>query len=103
MTLVVLAGVLILAIVAGLVALGVRAWRGRDQQGDDGDIDLIPYLLLALAVGVAGFTLVYFVNVQFITAHALVPNALYFGVLGAIAGMRDRARRPRDVGASPPR
>ena len=36
---------------------------------------------------VAGFTIVYFVNVQFITAHELIPNILYFGVMGAIAGM----------------
>jgi O-antigen ligase len=39
---------------------------------------------------VAGFTLVYLVNIQFVTAHMLGPNAMYFGVLGAIAGMRHR-------------
>ena len=38
---------------------------------------------------VAGITLVYLVNVQFITAHELTPNLLYFGVMGAIAGMRE--------------
>jgi O-antigen ligase len=37
---------------------------------------------------VAGFSLVYFVNAQFITAHELIPNLLYFLILGAIAGMR---------------
>jgi O-antigen ligase len=37
---------------------------------------------------VAGFTLVYLINVQFIVAHELVSNLLYFGVMGAIAGMR---------------
>jgi O-antigen ligase len=37
---------------------------------------------------VAAFTLVYFVNVQFITAHALVPNVIYFGIMGTLAGMR---------------
>lgn len=80
MTLVVLAGVLVLAIVAGLVALGVRARRGRDQQGDDGDIDLIPYLLLALAVGVAGFTL------AALARASLTPDRLAGRPTGEIAG-----------------
>jgi O-antigen ligase len=44
---------------------------------------------------VAGFTVVYFVNVQFITAHELIPNVLYFGILGAIAGMRGWEAPPR--------
>jgi O-antigen ligase len=44
---------------------------------------------------VAGFTLVYFVNVQFITAHELTPNLLYFGTLGAVAGMRGIGGRAR--------
>ena len=35
---------------------------------------------------VAGFAIVYVVNTQFVTAHQLVPNALYFGTMGAIAG-----------------
>jgi O-antigen ligase len=39
---------------------------------------------------VPGLTLVYLVNIQFVTAHALGPNAMYFGVLGAIAGLRHR-------------
>jgi O-antigen ligase len=37
---------------------------------------------------VAGYTLVYLVNLQFITAHKLTSNLLFFGVMGAIAGMR---------------
>jgi O-antigen ligase len=37
---------------------------------------------------VTGYTLVYHINVQFITAHWLSSNILYFGVMGAIAGMR---------------
>jgi O-antigen ligase len=47
---------------------------------------------------VAGFTLVYHTNIQFITAHWLSSNLLYFGVMGAIAGMRgSRDDRPRAV------
>jgi O-antigen ligase len=38
---------------------------------------------------VAGYTIVYLVNVQFITAHELGANLLYFCVMGAIAGMRE--------------
>jgi hypothetical protein len=53
---VVLPGLLFLVVVGGLIALGVRAWRNRGEQEDDGGLDLIPYLLLALAVGVAGFS-----------------------------------------------
>jgi hypothetical protein len=49
--------VLFLVIVGGLIALGVQAWRSRGEQEDQGGLDLIPYLLLALAVGVAGFSL----------------------------------------------
>ncbi len=51
-----LAVVVFIGIVAGLVVLAIKLWKGRDAQDDDG-LDLIPYLLLALAVGVAGFSL----------------------------------------------
>jgi len=80
MTIVALGGVLVLAIVAGLVALGVKAWRGRDQQGDDGGIDLIPYLLLALAVGAAGFSL------ASLARASLTADRLAGRPTGAIAG-----------------
>jgi O-antigen ligase len=43
---------------------------------------------------VAGFTLVYHTNIQFITAHWLSSNLLYFGVMGAIAGMREPRGKP---------
>ncbi len=47
---------------------------------------------------VAGFTIVYLVNVQFITAHELTPNLMYFGIMGAIAGMRlPGTRAPRSA------
>jgi O-antigen ligase len=48
----------------------------------------------------ATFALVYFVNIQFVTAHVLGPNVLYFSILGAIAGMRIGNGRLREV---PPR
>jgi hypothetical protein len=48
---------------------------------------------------VAGFTIVYLVNVQFIVAHELVPNLLFFSVMGAIAGMRGFAGAPSKSGA----
>ena len=48
----------------------------------------------------ATFALVYFVNIQFVTAHVLGPNAMYFATLGAIAGMRIGNGRPREA---PPR
>lgn len=35
---------------------------------------------------VDAFSIIYFVNVQFVTAHELNTNVMYFGVLGAISG-----------------
>jgi len=52
-----ISGVLLLVVVGGLIAIGVKAWRSRGEQEDHGGLDLIPYLLLALAMGVAGFSL----------------------------------------------
>ncbi len=46
-----------LVVVGGLAALGIMLWRGRKPEHDADGIDLIPYLVLALAVGVAGFSL----------------------------------------------
>lgn len=37
---------------------------------------------------VAGFTIIYLTNIQFVTAHELTPNLLFFGLLGAVAGLR---------------
>lgn len=48
--------VVFLAVVGGLIALGIKTWRSRGEQEEHGGLDLIPYLLLALAVGVAGFS-----------------------------------------------
>lgn len=58
---VLLAVVIFVAVVVGLVVLAVKLWKGRDAQDEDG-LDLIPYLLLALAVGVAGFSLASLAN-----------------------------------------
>jgi O-antigen ligase len=44
-------------------------------------------------IWIAGFTLVYFTNIQFITAHELSSNLLYFCVLGSIAGMGDSRQK----------
>jgi hypothetical protein len=52
-----LVGVLFLLVIVGLVVIGVRAWSKRAQADDQNGVDIIPYLLLALAVGTAGFTL----------------------------------------------
>ncbi|MFZ0625627.1 MAG: DUF5671 domain-containing protein [Acidimicrobiia bacterium] len=46
-----------LLIIGGLVIVGIAWWRRHDEKGDESGLDLIPYLLLALAVGVAGFSL----------------------------------------------
>jgi hypothetical protein len=52
----VLSVVLLLLVVGGLIALGAKLLRNRGGQEESGGLDLIPYLLLALAVGVAGFS-----------------------------------------------
>jgi O-antigen ligase len=52
---------------------------------------------------VAGFTLVYHTNVQFITAHWLTSNLLYFGIMGAIAGVRGLRVMVPPSGVSPAR
>ncbi len=50
---------------------------------------------------IAAYTAVYLVNIQFITAHKLTSNVLYFGVMGAIAGMQ--AWRPARMATRPAR
>jgi hypothetical protein len=52
-----LVGILFVLIVVAVIVVAGRAWRSRlDGEAEDG-VDIIPYLLLALAVGTAGFTL----------------------------------------------
>jgi hypothetical protein len=76
----VLAGLAFLVIVGGLIAVGVRAVRGRDRQDEDGGIDLIPYFLLVLAVGTAGFSL------AALARASLTPDRLIGRPTGEIAG-----------------
>ena len=75
-----LAGLVFLIIVGSLIALGVRAVRGRGKQNEDGGLDLIPYLLLALAVGIAGFSL------AALARASLTPDRLIGRPTGEIAG-----------------
>ncbi|MGH8873600.1 MAG: DUF5671 domain-containing protein [Acidimicrobiia bacterium] len=77
---VVLAGLLLLVVVGGLIALGARAWSGREQQDGGGGLDLIPYLLLAIAVGTAGFSL------AGLARASLTPDRLAGRPTGEIAG-----------------
>ena len=80
MTTVVLAGVVFLLVVGGVIALVVRAVRGRDKQDEDGGLDLIPYLLLALFVGAAGFSL------AALARASLTPDRLIGRPTGELAG-----------------
>ncbi|MGH8913479.1 MAG: DUF5671 domain-containing protein [Acidimicrobiia bacterium] len=74
-------GLLILLAVIGVLAgLGVRAWRNSGDHDDDGGLDLIPYLILALAVGVAGFSLARLARV------GLSPDRFAGRPTGEIAG-----------------
>jgi Domain of unknown function (DUF5671) len=75
-----LAGLVFLIIVGALIAVGVRAVRGRGKQDEDGGLDLIPYLILALAVGTAGFSLAALVRAS------LTPDRLIGRPTGEIAG-----------------
>jgi len=43
---------------------------------------------------VDAFSIIYYVNVQFITAHELITNVIYFGIMGAIAGAGLLRNRP---------
>ncbi|HEU5111946.1 MAG TPA: DUF5671 domain-containing protein [Acidimicrobiia bacterium] len=76
----VVAGLVFLAIVGGVIALVVRAVRGRDKQDEDGGLDLIPYLLLALFVVAAGFSL------AALARASLTPDRLIGQPTGELAG-----------------
>ena len=75
-----LAALVFLVVVGGVIALVVRAVRGRDKQDDEGGGDLIPYLILALAVGAAGFSLAALARVS------LTPDRLIGRPTGELAG-----------------
>jgi hypothetical protein len=72
--------ILFLAVVGGLIALGVKAWRSRGEPDQEGGLDLIPYLILALAVGVAGFSLAR------LARASLTPDRLAGRPIGELAG-----------------
>ncbi len=44
-------------VIGGLILLGVSLWRRHENRDAGEGLDLIPYLILALAVGVTGFSL----------------------------------------------
>ena len=75
-----LAGLVFLVVVGGVIALVVRAVRGRDKQDEEGGVDLIPYLILALAVAAAGFSL------AALARASLAPDRLIGRPTGELAG-----------------
>jgi hypothetical protein len=75
-----LAGLLFLVVVGGVIAVVVRVVRGRDRQEDESGLDLIPYLILALAVGTAGFSL------AALARASLTPDRLIGRPTGELAG-----------------
>lgn len=77
---IVLAPVLLLVVVGGLIALGVRTWRRREEQGQGGSLYLIPHLLMSLAVGVAGF------SVARLARASLTPDRIAGRPIGELAG-----------------
>ena len=77
---IILGPVLFLLVVGGLIALGVRTWRRREESGREGGLDLIPYLLMALAVGVAGF------SVARLGRASLTPDRIAGRPIGELAG-----------------
>ncbi|HSK06259.1 MAG TPA: DUF5671 domain-containing protein, partial [Acidimicrobiia bacterium] len=72
--------ILFLAVVGGLIVLGVKVWRSRGEPDQEGGLDLIPYLILALAVVVAGFSLAR------LTRASLTPDRLAGRPIGELAG-----------------
>ena len=75
-----LAGLLFLVLVAGVLVVVVRGVRGRDRQEEQGGLDLIPYLILALAVAAAGFAS------AALARASLTPDRLIGRPTGELAG-----------------
>ncbi len=76
----------ILVVIGGLIAAAVRIWRRRAEGAEvDGGVDVIPYLLLALAVGTSGFTLATLARAS-LTADQLAGRPTG-EIAGALAGL----------------
>ena len=80
MSLEVLAILVFVVVVGGVIALVVRVVRGREKQEEEGGLDLIPYLILALAVVAAGFAL------AALARASLTPDRLIGRPTGELAG-----------------
>jgi hypothetical protein len=81
----ILAGIVVLAIVVGAIVFGVIAWRRREKGAETAGADVIPYLLLVVAVTTAGFTL------AALARASLTPDRLTgrptTEIAGALAGL----------------
>ena len=76
----VLAVLVFVVVVGGIIALIVRAVRPRQKQDEEGGLDLIPHLILALAVVAAGFAL------GALARASLTPDRLIGRPTGELAG-----------------
>ncbi|MGH3668175.1 MAG: hypothetical protein ACRDU7_07790, partial [Acidimicrobiia bacterium] len=80
MSVAVLAVLVFVVVVGGVVAVVVRAVRGREKREEEGGLDLIPYLILALAVVAAGFAL------AALARASLTPDRIIGRPTGELAG-----------------
>ena len=76
----VLAVLVFVVVVGGVVAVVVRAVRGREKREEEAGLDLIPYLILALAVVAAGFAL------AALARASLTPDRIIGRPTGELAG-----------------
>ncbi len=80
MSIEVLAVLVFVVVVGAVIAVVVRVVRGRDKQEEEGGLDLIPYLILAVAMGTAGFSL------AALARASLSPDRLIGRPTGELAG-----------------
>lgn len=73
-------GLVILLVLGVLIAIAARAWSNRQDKPEEGGLDLIPYLLMALAVAIVGFSL------AGLARASLTPDRLAGRPTGEIAG-----------------
>jgi hypothetical protein len=72
--------IVVLIVIGGVVAVVARVWRRHEAGSDAAGAELIPYLLLAIAVGTAGFTL------AALARASLVADQVVGRPIGEIAG-----------------